>query len=99
MTIPKGRARFTCNTQPVSINDYRIVTKIEWLLNNMALQNFNHHNTTILPGFNSDLGIGVLKFENIAVELNMTSVICDVSFGSGSQVISNHATLILIEGI
>ena len=96
VTVPNGQARFTCNTQLVLSGDSRRATGVEWLLNSTALQNFNHHNTIIRPVFYSDIGIGVLRFENVAVELNKTMGVCTVSFSSGSPVISNGASLLII---
>lgn len=73
-----------------------VFTSVRWLVNGTFLENLNLPNTEAL--FFDDVGVGFLRFQNIEVSFNMTSIRCIATLSSGGGQFSSSSTLILLQG-
>lgn len=86
-----GRAEFTC------LSSSRAIISISWLINGSFIEDLSTINA--MEEFSTFAGgIGVLTFDNLALDLNMTTIRCRAKFGPNDLKTSTEATILLVQG-
>lgn len=89
ITIPLGRAAFTCYAT------WDDLTAIQWKMNNTRVENFDGDHVRVDFIRTIAGNVGSLVLMDIPVEWNNTIVQCVGTFPSGNQLATHNSTLLL----
>ena len=80
VTIPGRNQSFSCQVHSAAPNTH--LQNVSWLLNGSTLENYGLDNvvTEFRPGL---IGIGILRFINLSLENNHTTIQCQATLQSG----------------
>ena len=90
VTTPHGNVSFVCVARTPT------VTGVQWLVNNMTIEDIDNINIT--TEFSNDYGIGIgrLNLTNIPLAYNKTSITCIAQSASGQEEVTAS---LLIQGL
>ena len=89
ITIPLGRAAFTCYAT------WDDLSAVQWKLNNTRAEDFDRNHVTVELVRTRAGNVGSLVLMDIPVEWNNTIVQCVGTFPSGNQLATHNSTLLL----
>ena len=72
-----------------------MIQNIRWLINGTVAINFPP--SQVIFEFSTEFRIGILTFDNLTFDYNMSRIQCIASFDS--QVISSEVTVLLVQGL
>ena len=72
-------------------------TNVEWLVNDVGIENLHLTNTEM--AFFPNVDVGLLRFRSLSAELNSSHIRCIAYLTSGNGPLSSSATLLLLQGI
>ena len=87
-----GSAQFICSSDDVTIES------IIWFINGTALGNLPPSEVEVEPIFNPTFRIGLLEFNNLKLEYNMSRIQCHATYET-TTVVSSPVTMLLVQGL
>ena len=72
-----------------------MIESIQWIINGTRIENLPPSEGTILNStFNTEFEIGILEFNNLTMDYNMSRIRCTTDFGASSIVV-----MLLVKGL
>ena len=88
-----GAATFTCSVPP----DGSIIG-VQWLVNGSELEGLNLPNVEAMFELHDGIGSGILRFRNVSVEYNETSITCIATTVAMRRLHATDSSSLLVQG-
>ena len=97
VSIPGRNQRFSCQVISAAVPNTHLLN-VSWLLNGSTLEDYGLDNvvTEFNPG---PISMGILRFVNLSLENNHTTIQCQAKLQSGMTIQSASESVMLLQGM